>query len=111
MRRELAPASADGEQQISAAGSRGDQISQIEGGIRKSPGFFTIAKIANALSLSLDDLARVSGISESAGANQTAPPFAVQEVQRMKVEALRLSERADVVLAAFEPQKAKISQK
>jgi len=80
------------------------QISQIEGGTRKSPGFQSIAKIAAALSLSLDEVAAAAGLGAepSAGTPRPTAAFPLDEVKRIKAEAASVSARADALLSILE---------
>lgn len=79
-------------------------ISQIEGGARKSPGFHSIAKIAVALSLSLDDVAAVSALREEPTVPKRRPAttFPLDEVKRIRAEAASVSARADALLHILE---------
>lgn len=83
------------------AGISPAQVSQIEGGSRKSPGFMSIARIAEALSLSLDDVASAAGIRGTT-AGTPVPPFPAEEIRRIGADAARASARADALLAVFE---------
>jgi transcriptional regulator with XRE-family HTH domain len=75
------------------------QISQIEGGVRKSPGFSSIVKIAAALSLSLDEVAVAAGLREGPA---PVPSFPLGEIRRIKAEAGRVAARAEAILNAFD---------
>lgn len=82
------------------AGVSPAQVSQIEGGSRKSPGFVSIARIAMALSLSLDDLASAAGLRDTNSPVRSSP-FPVEEVRRIREDAALVAARAEALLAVL----------
>lgn len=67
------------------------QISQIESGRRKDPGFSTIVRLAKAIGVSLDVLAGLREPKEPSGLRLSSK--AKSELQKAQHEALKVSAR------------------
>jgi transcriptional regulator with XRE-family HTH domain len=84
-------------------------ISQIETGVRADPGFSSIARIARAIGLSLDDLARrAEGRAGAPASSKKGVATALAEITKLRTEAKRSIdrlERAAAALGARDPKK------
>lgn len=94
------------------AGISPAQISQIEGGTRKTPGFPSVARLAVLLDLSLDEVADASGVvadlnRRSRGQTSSKNRNAMLEVRKVKGDVHDVAEQLDRVLKMLKkPDKA-----
>jgi len=92
-----------------ASGLTSSQISQLETGKRPEPGFKTVAKLAKALRISMDDIAAEMGLLDLGDDRKTLEPSArahlalLRELQLAKADAAKLLARLEN--AAAESQK------
>jgi transcriptional regulator with XRE-family HTH domain len=77
-------------------------ISQIETGVRADPGFSSIARIAKAIGLGLDDLVRRSeGKAGGATSSKKGVATALAEIAKLRAESERAIERLDLAATAL----------
>lgn len=70
------------------------QISQIEAGSAKSPGFVSIARIARALQISLDDLGAIVEVGNDVHEAMSTPePSILKEIRELRKQQADLYER------------------
>jgi transcriptional regulator with XRE-family HTH domain len=77
-------------------------ISQIETGVRADPGFSSIARIAKAIGLSLDDLVRrAEGRASGAASSKKGVATALAEIAKLRAESERAVDRLDRAATAL----------
>lgn len=87
-------------------------ISQIENGVRADPGWSTVARIARAIGVGLDNLAgRCEGRSSPGGVLRPSVATALAEISKVRSDAQRALERLDRAAAALDMRRQDLPRK